>query len=52
VRDIEADGDRAIKFVDGAPGCGGPESVLPPPDAAAPVEGDVPADGTAPAPTG
>jgi len=49
VRDIEADGDRAIKFVDGTPGCGGPESAMAPADAAAPVEGEAPADGTVPA---
>ena len=49
VRDIEADGDRAIKFIDGAPGCGGPESAMPPADAAAPIEGEAPADGTVPA---
>lgn len=48
VRDIEAEGDRDIKFVDGAPGCGGPESA-PPADAIAPAEGETPADGTAPA---
>jgi hypothetical protein len=53
IRDIQADGDRDIKFVDGAPGCGGPESVLPV-DPLAPVEGDVPAEGETPAeaPTG
>ena len=50
VRDIEADGDLAIKFVDGAAGCGGPESAAEPPaDAAAPAEGETPANGTAPA---
>lgn len=47
VRDIEADGDRDIKFIDGAPGCGGPESAMPV-DPMAPVEGEAPADGTAP----
>lgn len=55
VRDIESDGDRDIKFVDGAVGCGGPESALPPADTMAPAEGETPpADGTAPAqpPTG
>jgi hypothetical protein len=55
VRDIEAGGDLAIKFVDGAPGCGGPESFAPPVvDPMAPVEGEPPADPAAPAapPTG
>jgi hypothetical protein len=54
VRDIEAEGDRDIKFVDGAPGCGGPESAMPATDPmAAPAEGEpAPADGTAPATTG
>jgi hypothetical protein len=50
VRDIEANGDLEINFVDGTAGCGGPESAAPPADAAAPAEGEVPADGTAPAP--
>ena len=51
VRDIEADGDRDIKFVDGATGCGGPESAAPPADTMTPpAEGETPpADGTAPA---
>lgn len=53
VRDIEADGDRDIKFVDGVPGCGGPESVTPPVDPMAPADGTTPpADGTPPATTG
>jgi hypothetical protein len=56
VRDIQATGDLAIKFVDGAPGCGGPESALSPPPLdplAPPAEGEVPADEPAPdAPTG
>jgi hypothetical protein len=47
VRDIQATGDLAINFVDGVAGCGGPEAALPPADAA-PVEGEVPAEGTAP----
>ena len=51
VRDIEASGDLAIKFVDGTAGCGGPSrsrrrSIR----MAPPVEGEVPADGTAPPP--
>jgi hypothetical protein len=53
VRDIQADGDRAITFVDGTPGCGGPESVAPPAEETAPVEGEpAPADGAAPTTTG
>jgi len=51
VRDIQATGDLAINFVDGAIGCGGPEAAAAPMDAA-PVEGEMPADATAPeAPT-
>jgi len=52
VRDIQAGGDLEIKFVDGALGCGGPESALGPAmeSLAPPIEGEVPADGTAPAP--
>jgi hypothetical protein len=50
VRDIQATGDLDIKFVDGAPGCGGPESAFAPLDPLAPpAEGDVPAEPTAPA---
>src|SRR5262245_1145875 len=55
VRDIEAEGDRDIKFVDGAPGCGGPESAMPPATdpLAPPAEGEAaPADGTPPPTTG
>lgn len=55
VRDIQADGDLAITFVDGVPGCGGPESMMPPVDPMAPpVEGEAPAEGAAPTepPTG
>ena len=55
VRDIQAGGDLAITFVDGAPGCGGPESMLPPADPLAPpAEGEAPAEGAEPAtpPTG
>jgi hypothetical protein len=52
VRDVEADGDRAITFIDGATGCGGPESTTTPTDDMAPAEGEAPADGTAPATTG
>jgi hypothetical protein len=52
VRDIQATGDLQITFVDGAMGCGGPESALLPPvdPLAPPVDGEVPADGTEPAP--
>lgn len=52
VRDIQATGDLQISFVDGAMGCGGPESALLPPvdPLAPPVEGEVPAEGTEPAP--
>jgi hypothetical protein len=50
VRDIQADGDLAITFVDGVMGCGGPETAAAPVDPLAPpAEGEVPADGTAPA---
>lgn len=53
VRDIQADGDRSITFVDGTPGCGGPESVAPPVEETAPVEGEpAPVDGAAPTTTG
>jgi hypothetical protein len=52
VRDVQATGDLQISFVDGAMGCGGPESALLPPvdPLAPPVEGEVPAEGTEPAP--
>jgi hypothetical protein len=50
VRDIQADGDLEIKFVDGVSGCGGPEAAMAPLDPLAPpAEGEVPADGSAPA---
>ena len=55
VRDIQAGGDLAITFVDGVPGCGGPESMMAPVDPMAPpVEGETPAEGATPAepPTG
>ncbi len=45
VRDIEADGDLAINFVDGVAGCGGPESAMPT-DPMAPAEGETPAEPT------
>ena len=50
VRDIQATGDLEIKFVDGVMGCGGPEAAMAPPfdPLAPPVEGEVPADDTAP----
>jgi hypothetical protein len=53
VRDIQAGGDLAIKFVDGAMGCGGPESAMPvvpmepgtvPPEGTPPAEGETPAE--------
>jgi hypothetical protein len=46
IRDIQADGDLAITFVDGVLGCGGPQPPVDP--LAPPAEGEVPADGTAP----
>ncbi|HET8691518.1 MAG TPA: hypothetical protein VFM30_05265 [Steroidobacteraceae bacterium] len=50
VRDIQPDGDRNITFIDGAPGCGGPESAMPV-DPMAPADGTMPpADGTEPPP--
>jgi hypothetical protein len=48
-RNIQADGDLAIAFVDGVMGCGGPESAAMPVDPLAPVDGEVPAEGEAPA---
>jgi hypothetical protein len=49
IRDIQADGDRAITFIDGVEGCGGPGSAatmptngLTPPEGEVPAEGDVP----------
>ena len=49
VRDIQGDGDLAITFVDGVMGCGGPQAAVAPVDPLAPpVEGEVPAEGTAP----
>ncbi len=53
LRDIEADGDRDIKFIDGAPGCGGPVTEAPPVDPmAVPADGTAaPADGTVTPPT-
>jgi hypothetical protein len=48
-RNIQADGDLAITFVDGVMGCGGPESAAMPVDPLAPVDGEVPAEGEAPA---
>jgi hypothetical protein len=48
VRDIQADGDLAITFVDGTMGCGGPEAAAAPMDPMAPAEGEMPAEGEAP----
>ncbi len=45
VRDIEADGDLAIAFVDGVAGCGGPEPAMPT-DSMAPAEDEAPAEPT------
>jgi len=47
-RNIQADGDLAITFVDGVMGCGGPESAAMPVDPLAPVDGEVPPEGEAP----
>ena len=48
VRDIEANGDLAITFVDGVEGCGGPAAAAPaaPTDEMAPTEGEAPAEGS------
>jgi hypothetical protein len=48
VRDIQADGDLGIRFVDGVDGCGGPEAAAAPMDPMAPAEGEMPAEGEAP----
>ncbi len=47
-RNVQADGDLAITFVDGVFGCGGPESAAMPVDPLAPADGEVPAEGEAP----
>jgi len=47
-RNIQADGDLAINFIDGVAGCGGLAAAAPT-DAQMPAEGEVPADGLAPA---
>ena len=47
-RNVQADGDLAITFVDGVMGCGGPESAAMPVDPMAPADGEVPAEGEAP----
>ncbi|MBM4218931.1 MAG: hypothetical protein FJ171_04700 [Gammaproteobacteria bacterium] len=47
VRDIQAAGDLEIRLIDGVAGCGGPEAAADP--LALPAEGEVPADGSAPA---
>ena len=49
IRNIQADGDLAINFIDGDEGCGGMAAVAAPTDALAPAEGEVPAEGEAPA---
>ena len=48
-RNIQADGDLGITFIDGAEGCGGPDAAALPADASAMPEGEVPAEGEAPA---
>lgn len=45
VRDIKADGDLSIVFIDGIEGCGGPNGAP-----AMPAEGEMPAEGSEPAP--
>ncbi len=47
-RNIQADGDLAINFIDGVEGCGGLAAAAPT-DALMPAEGEVPAEGWAPA---
>ncbi len=55
VRDIQADGDLNIVFIDGIDGCGGPESAAEPSEETTgepgmdemPAEGDMPAEGEA-----
>jgi hypothetical protein len=48
VRDIQPDGDRAITFIDGTPGCGGPVTEAPLDPLAPPADGTLPPDGTTP----
>lgn len=51
-RNIQADGDLVIPFVDGIEGCGGNGAAMEgemPADGLMPAEGEVPADGAAPA---
>jgi hypothetical protein len=45
-RNIQADGDLSISFIDGVEGCGGNGAAM---EGAMPAEGEVPADGAAPA---
>ncbi|HEX9708073.1 MAG TPA: hypothetical protein VGA24_10590 [Steroidobacteraceae bacterium] len=45
MRNIQADGDLAINFIDGVEGCGGPAA---PTDAFAVPEGEMPVEGEAP----
>lgn len=49
MRNIQADGDLAITFIDGVEGCGGPAAAAAPTDVLVPTEGEVPAEGEAPA---
>lgn len=50
VRDIQADGDLEIRFIDGVSGCGGPEVAAAPAvdPLAPPAEGEAPIDAAAP----
>ena len=51
-RNIQADGDLVISFIDGVEGCGGNGAAMEgemPADGAMPAEGEMPADGAAPA---
>jgi hypothetical protein len=45
-RNIQADGDLSISFIDGVEGCGGNGAAM---EGAMPAEGEMPADGAAPA---
>jgi hypothetical protein len=48
-RNIQADGDREITFIDGVEGCGGPVAADALTDGLTPAEGELPAEGEAPA---
>jgi hypothetical protein len=49
VRNIQADGDLVINFIDGVEGCGGPVAAAAPTDGMTSPEGELPAEGEAPA---